>query len=93
VIITFKNNRTREIFEGKFVKKLPESIASRANIKLIMMDNAADLNDLRLPPSNHLEKLQGDRRGQYSIAINSQWRICFYYYQGNFYQVEIVDYH
>ncbi|KRM40257.1 hypothetical protein FC39_GL000729 [Lactobacillus hamsteri DSM 5661 = JCM 6256] len=58
-----------------------------------MIDHATNINVLRSPPSNHLEKLEGDRQGQYSIAINSQWRICFMYQNNNFYHVEIVDYH
>ena len=58
-----------------------------------MVDNAADLNDLRVPPSNRLEKLQGDRAGQYSIRINDQFRICFSEKDGDYYQVEITDYH
>ena len=58
-----------------------------------MIDNASDINDLRVPPSNHLEKLRGDREGQYSIRINDKYRICFVERSGDFYDVEIIDYH
>ncbi len=61
--------------------------------KLWMLDAATCLNDLRVPPSNHLEKLSGKRKGQYSIRINKQWRICFVWLQGNTQNVEIIDYH
>ncbi len=62
-------------------------------MKLRMINNSASLNDLRIPPSNHLESLRGDRKGRYSIRINNQWRICFIWNEGNAYHVEIVDYH
>ena len=62
-------------------------------MKLMIINNAEDLNDLRVPPGNRLEALSGDRVGQYSIRINDQWRICFTWSEGNAYQVEIVDYH
>ena len=62
-------------------------------MKLEILDAAEVLQDLRIPPSNHLEKLSGNREGQYSIRINDQWRICFVWRQGNAYDVEIVDYH
>ena len=58
-----------------------------------MLDAATNLNSLRVPPSNHLEALHGDREGQYSIRINNQWRICFKWHEGDAYNVEIVDYH
>jgi proteic killer suppression protein len=58
-----------------------------------MIDNASDINDLRVPPSNHLEKLRGDREGQYSIRINDKYRICFVEISGDFYDIEIIDYH
>ena len=62
-------------------------------MKLMIINNAEDPNDLRVPPGNRLEALSGDRDGQYSIRINDQWRICFTWSEGNAYQVEIVDYH
>ena len=61
--------------------------------KLRMLDAAADLNDLRIPPANRLEKLRGDRAGQHSIRVDQQWRVCFAWRAGNAYEVEIVDYH
>ena len=72
---------------------MPNAIQKVALRKLMMLDNAKSLNDLRIPPSNHLEALHGDREGQYSIRINDQWRICFLMNEGLFYNVEIVDYH
>ncbi|GAA3627575.1 type II toxin-antitoxin system RelE/ParE family toxin [Lactobacillus hamsteri] len=92
-IKSFANKDTKRIYQGKFVKRFPSYLARKAQIKLIMIDHATNINVLRSPPSNHLEKLEGDRQGQYSIAINSQWRICFMYQNNNFYHVEIVDYH
>ena len=72
---------------------MPNTIQKVALRKLMMIDNAESLNDLRIPPNNRLEALHGDREGQYSIRINDQWRICFSMNEGHFYNVEIVDYH
>ena len=93
MIYTFADRETEEIYNQKFSKKLSQSIQSIALRKLIMIDNVQSLEDLRVPPANHLEKLDGDRKGQYSIRINDQYRICFKYDGNNFYDVEIVDYH
>ncbi|GAP03158.1 plasmid maintenance system killer protein [Fructobacillus pseudoficulneus] len=94
MIRSFADKETEKIFQQKFSKKLPQSIQRIALRKLIMMDNAADINDLRVPPANHLEQLMGDRRGQYSIKINVQYRLCFTVANRNdFMNVEIVDYH
>ncbi len=71
----------------------PPDIQQVAYRKLRMLNNAMNLNDLRIPPANRLEKLGGDRRGQYSIRINDRWRICFEWHNGDAYHVEIVDYH
>jgi proteic killer suppression protein len=68
-------------------------VLKRANVKLLMLNAATDLRDLRSPPANRLEKLRGNREGQYSIRINKQYRICFVWRGGDAYQVEIVDYH
>ena len=68
-------------------------IQRRAQAKLMMLNNARDLSDLRVPPGNRLETLSGDRKGQHSIRINQQWRICFFWRQGDAYSVAIVDYH
>lgn len=93
MIISFADKETRKIFDQGFSKKIPHSIQRVALRKLIMMDNSENLDDLRSPPSNHLEALQGSRKGQYSIRINDQYRICFKVANNRFYDVEIVDYH
>ena len=93
MIKTFADKETERIYNQIFSKKLPQSIQKTALRKLIMIDNAKNLNDLKIPPSNHLEKLEGDRDGQYSIRINDQYRICFMLDGNDFYNVEIVDYH
>jgi len=72
---------------------LPSDIQQVALRKLRMLNNAIDINDLRIPPANRLEKLSGDREGQYSIRINDQWRICFEWQKGDAFNVEIADYH
>jgi proteic killer suppression protein len=72
---------------------LPHDIQRKARVKLEILDAAERLEDLRIPPSNRLEKLSGDRQGQYSIRINDQWRICFEWGDGDAYNVEVVDYH
>lgn len=84
---------TEKVYNGLFSKKLPQSIQQVALRKLIMIDNAGCLEDLRVPPADHLEALQGDRAGQYSIRINDQYRICFKVDADNFYDVKIVDHH
>lgn len=93
MIKTFADRETEKIYNQIFSKKLPQTIQKIALRKLIMIDNAQGLEDLRVPPANHLEKLEGDREGQYSIRINDQYRICFRVDGHNFYDVEIVDYH
>jgi proteic killer suppression protein len=84
---------TRLIFQREISRKFPADIQQVALRKLRMLNNAATLNDLRVPPANRLEKLAGNRTGQHSIRINDQWRICFEWRGGDAYQVEIVDYH
>lgn len=94
MILGFADKETEKIFEQKFSKKLPQSIQRIALRKMIMIDNAENINDLRVPPANHLEQLTGDRKGQYSIRINNQFRICFTIHGKNSIKdVEIVDYH
>ena len=93
MIKTFKCKETEQIYNQQFSKKLPSAIQKTVLRKLIMMDNAANIQDLKVPPSNHLEKLSGDRTGQYSIRINDQYRICFTVDNNDIYNVEIVDYH
>ena len=77
----------------QFSRRLPNTIQKVALRKLMMIDNAKCLEDLKVPPNNHLEQLSGDRKGQHSIRINDQWRVCFTEKDGHYYDVEIVDYH
>ena len=93
MIKSFKDKETEKVFNRNYSKKLPETIQQRALRKLRMIDAAADINDLLVPPGNRLETLGGDREGQHSIRINDQWRICFTWSQGDAYDLEIVDYH
>jgi proteic killer suppression protein len=93
MIKSFKSKETEKIFFREYSLKLPHSIQKTALRKLWMIDAAQLINDLRVPPANHLEKLKGNRHGQYSIRINEQWRICFKWQQNDAYDVEIIDYH
>ena len=93
MIKSFADKETEKIYNQVFSKKMPQDIQRIALKKLIMIDNAECLDDLKIPPANHLEKLSGDRQGQYSIRINDQYRICFSIDGRNFVDVEIVDYH
>ncbi|MCY3802753.1 MAG: type II toxin-antitoxin system RelE/ParE family toxin [Chloroflexi bacterium] len=93
MISSYRNRDTRAVAERRRVRKFPQDIQRRAQRKLMMLNNAQDLTDLRVPPGNRLEALSGDRAGQHSIRINDQWRICFVWSEGNAYEVEIVDYH
>lgn len=93
MIKSFSDKETKKIYNQVFSKKLPNDIQGIALRKLIMIDNATCLDDLRIPPSNHLEKLSGNREGQYSIRINDQYRICFREENNDYYELEIVDYH
>ena len=93
MITSFRCRETERIFKGKFSTTLPQGIQKAAARKLEIIDAARDLDDLRIPPGNRLEALSGDRRGQHSIRINEQWRICFVWQDGNATDVEIVDYH
>jgi len=93
VIRSFKCKESEKIFNREFSQKLPHNIQKVAFRKLRMLNRAITINDLRVPPSNYLEKLRGDRKGQYSIRINNQWRICFEWHRDDVYNVEIVDYH
>lgn len=93
MIRSFADAATGDLHEGRKVHKRHRAIARRARIKLRLLDNAHDLNDLRAPPANQLKKLLGDRRGQWSIRINDQYRICFKWTDGDAFEVEITDYH
>ena len=93
MIISFADKETEKIFNQEFSKRLPPDIQKIALTKLMMIDFAKNINDLRSPPSNHLEQLKGNRKGQYSIRINDKFRICFYITEKGFSDLEIVDYH
>lgn len=93
MIRSFKDKETEKVFSRTFSRRFPQDIQQTAYRKLRMINNSIDLEDLRLPPVNRLEKLKGDREGQYSIRINRQWRICFEWLDGDAYKVEIDDYH
>jgi len=93
VIRSFKCEETRGIFELRHSRRLPGDIQQVALRKLRMLGRAVDLEDLRIPPANRLEKLVGNRAGQWSIRVNDQWRVCFLWANGDAFDVEIVDYH
>jgi toxin HigB-1 len=93
VIRSFKDRETQQIITRQRSRRLPPDIQQVALRKLRMLNNAHALNDLQVPPANRLEKLEGDRAGQYSIRINDRWRVCFAWRDGDAYDVEIVDYH
>ncbi len=93
MIQSFKCKDTEKIFNRTFSKKFPNDIQRMALRKLRMLNRATILNDLKVPPSNRLELLKGKRKGQYSIRINEQWRICFKWRKGDAFDVEVVDYH
>ena len=93
MIKSFKGKETEKIYRQEVSRKIPRDIQQVAIRKLRMLNNAKNINDLRVPPANRLEKLSGNRAGQYSIRINDQWRICFTWKSGEAFEVEITDYH
>ena len=93
MIKSFKDNEAEKIYARERSRKLPPDIQQVALRKLRMINNAKSVNDLRIPPANRLEKLSGNRAGQYSIRVNDQWRICFAWKDGDAVDVEITDYH
>lgn len=93
MIKSFRCKETEKIANRQFSRRFPPDIQRRAKMRLDRIDAAACLEDLRVPPSHCLEPLYGDRKDQYSIRINAQWRVCFEWRDGNAYDVEIVDYH
>lgn len=93
MIRSFRDNDTEKVFRRERVRKFDPKLQRIAQMKLQMINAAIALVDLRSPPGNRLEKLRGDREGQYSIRINNQWRICFRWLNGDAYEVEITDYH
>jgi proteic killer suppression protein len=93
MIKSFGDKEVERLFQREYSRRLPTSIQRVAYRKLLMIDAASDINDLRVPPANHLEKLSGDRSDEYSIRINDQWRVCFFWDGSHAYNVSIVDYH
>jgi proteic killer suppression protein len=93
MIKSFRDKETEKLFLRKFSRRFPVDLYRIVWRKLAILDAAEQLEDLRVPPGNRLEKLKGGREGQYSIRINEQWRICFQWHEGDAYEVEIVDYH
>ena len=93
MIHNFKDKETQKIFERQRSRKFPSNIQQVALRKLRMLNRAETLQDLRIPPANRLERLKGDRDGQYSIRVNDQWRLCFEWKEGESFNVELVDYH
>lgn len=93
MIKSFADKRTAALFAGYLVKGISNQIQRRARAKLLAVDAAKQLDDLRIPPGNRLEALHGDRRGEHCIRINDRWRICFEWRNGTAWNVEVVDYH
>jgi proteic killer suppression protein len=92
MIQTFRDLDTQRLFDRRFVKRL-DRLADTALRRLVALDAAKSLSDLRIPPSNRLERLTGDRRGQHSLRINDQYRVCFRWKEGNAYDVEITKHY
>ena len=93
MILSFADKQTERIWNGEISRRLPIEIQSIARRKLRMINNARRLDDIRVPPANRLEALKGDMRGQHSIRVNDQWRICFRWSNAGVTDVQIVDYH
>jgi proteic killer suppression protein len=93
MIKAFHDGEAEKVWRGEFSRRLPNQIQGIARRKLRMLNNARVLDDLRIPPANRLERLSGDREGQWSIRINDQWRVCFIWTDDNADRVEICDYH
>jgi len=93
MIKSFRDKETAKVWNREYSKKLPNNIQERALMKLQQLHAAGDLKDLSIPASNQLEPLKGNRKGEYSIRINKQWRICFKWKDGHASDVEIADYH
>ena len=93
MIATWDDKEAELIWNMQTSKRIPPQLQRNVRKKLVMIDAAVSINDLRVPPANHLEKLSGDREGQYSIRVNSAWRVCFKWNDGNVEIVDVVDYH
>ena len=92
-IRSFRDKETEKVWQRTYSKRIPPDVQRIGYRKLVMLHRSKDLTDLRVPPGNRLESLSGDRSGQHSIRINSQWRICFLWTSGHAVDVEIADYH
>lgn len=93
MIRSFADAETEKVFRRERSRVLPPDVQRRAHRKLLLVNAAERVDDLRVPPGNRLERLKGDRAGQYSIRVNEQWRICFRWSGGDAFNVEITDYH
>jgi len=93
VIQSFADSETERFYTGGKSRRVPAEIRKRAAMRLLQLNAVTRIEDLRLPPSNRLEQLHGDRAGQWSMRINDQWRVCFRFKNGDAFDVEIVDYH
>ena len=93
MIKSLRGKETEKVWSREYSKRLPRNIQERALMKLQQLNAAGDLKDLSIPSSSQLEALKGDRKGQFSIRINAQWRICFKWREGHAFDVEMVDYH
>lgn len=93
MIRSFRNKETERLWNRRHVKRLSPELSRLTYNKLVLINAAESINDLRVPPGNRLEKLTGDRAGQYSVRVNNQWRICFTWGPGGASNIELVDYH
>jgi proteic killer suppression protein len=93
VIQSFRDKETEKLFQRERSKAVPQDLQRVALRKLVQIDAATRLDDLKVPPGNRLEALAADRKGQHSVRINDQWRVCFVWKDGHAHEVEIVDYH
>lgn len=93
MIRSFADKETQRVWHEEYVHSLDKPLQRAVLRKLELLHAAADVEDLRIPPGNRLERLTGDRRGQYSIRVNAQWRLCFTWHEGGADDVELVDYH
>ena len=93
VILSFACAESERVFRAELSRRFPPDIQRSARRKLLALHAATELRQMAVPPGNRLEALKGRRKGQYSVRINDQWRICFQWREGNAYEVEIVDYH
>ena len=93
MIGSFKDTRLEALWSLQSVKGFGHDVAKAIRRKLVMLEAATDINQLRIPPANHLERLKGDRSAQYSLRVNDQWRLCFVWERGRAEGIELVDYH